>query len=200
MRLLLIGILTLLIALLLSITHCTNKMVSDELIVTTNCIEDFPLESEIELELAEATSKDIKWIVVHTTASQNGRCWTEEEFNALWEWRGFSRPGYHIIVQPKKSCGVLYQGPVNDCTIDFTERRWGAAGRDADGALWNSTSIHISWVGGIDGTDSRTKYQKETMKTIIEFLKQMCPNAKVIGHRDTGARKSCPNFDAASEY
>jgi hypothetical protein len=35
---------------------------------------------------------------------------------------------------------------------------------------------------------------------LITELKAQFPNAKILGHRDLGAKKACPSFDAIAEY
>jgi len=75
---------------------------------------------------------------------------------------------------------------------------------------YNSTSINVSYVGGIDNkgraVDNRTKEQKEALLTLLTDLKQRYPNAHIMGHRDIWGKdkskwkKMCPCFDAEAEY
>jgi len=51
----------------------------------------------------------------------------------------------------------------------------------------------------MDPKDTRTEGQKETLKCLLEDLKDRYPNAEIIGHRDVSS-KACPSFDAKSEY
>lgn len=75
---------------------------------------------------------------------------------------------------------------------------------------YNSTSINISYVGGIDGQgrarDNRTEAQKVALKELLTRLKTKYPNAHIMGHRDIWGKdsrkwkKMCPCFDAEKEY
>ena len=75
---------------------------------------------------------------------------------------------------------------------------------------YNSTSINISYVGGIDKqgrpVDNRTDAQKQSLCRILTELKRRYPNAHIMGHRDIWGKDSkkwkkwCPCFDAEAEY
>ena len=67
----------------------------------------------------------------------------------------------------------------------------------------NANSIHLSYIGGVDGAnkpvDNRTAAQKETMERLVKELKAVYPDAEVLGHRDfAGVKKACPSFDVKS--
>ena len=90
---------------------------------------------------------------------------------------------------------------------------------------YNSTSIHICYIGGVDkanlnkAKDSRTETQKEALICEIQnallYLKafQSIDNVQILGHRDISPDKNlngkvdswerikeCPSFDAIPEY
>ena len=75
---------------------------------------------------------------------------------------------------------------------------------------YNSTSINVAYVGGIDhkgrAVDNRTDLQKAALLGLLEGLKLRYPNAHIMGHRDIWGKdkskwkKQCPCFDAESEY
>ena len=75
---------------------------------------------------------------------------------------------------------------------------------------YNSTSINISYVGGIDrqgrAVDNRTEAQKMALTELLTRLKNKYPNAHIMGHRDIWGKdkskwkKMCPCFDAEAEY
>jgi hypothetical protein len=48
--------------------------------------------------------------------------------------------------------------------------------------------------------DHRTAAQKATMRDVLTEWKRLFPNAKILGHRDLGAKKACPCFNAIAEY
>ena len=81
----------------------------------------------------------------------------------------------------------------------------------------NQDSIGICYEGGLDSdgnpADTRTFQQKYAFRNLILFLQQKFPGCQVYGHRDLSPDlngdgivepdewvKSCPFFDAKSEY
>lgn len=67
----------------------------------------------------------------------------------------------------------------------------------------NATSIHISYIGGVDKNnkpvDNRTIGQRITMLQLLKVLKEDYPTAVICGHRDfAGVKKACPSFDVAT--
>lgn len=67
----------------------------------------------------------------------------------------------------------------------------------------NHDSVHISYIGGIDKAgkpkDTRTPEQIASMIALIKMLKEIYPDADVLGHRDfPGVKKACPSFDVKS--
>ena len=134
------------------------------------------------------STRTITEIIVHCTATPEGR---EVSVNEIRQWhkqRGFSDVGYHYIVH--------IHGEVEN-------------GRDVDiiGAHCsghNAHSIGVCYVGGMDKAnkkpkDTRTLAQKAALLKLLEELKQLYPNARIYGHRDFAA-KACPSFDATKEY
>ena len=104
----------------------------------------------------------------------------------------------------------LAQGWKNGCGYHYVIRRDGSIekGRPEEmiGAHClhhNKHSIGVCYEGGIDAngkhTDTRTKAQKESMRTLLVELTERYPNALIIGH-NTFSSKDCPCFDAAKEY
>lgn len=75
---------------------------------------------------------------------------------------------------------------------------------------YNSTSINVAYVGGVDSklkpVDNRTEAQKGALITLLSGLKKRYPNAHIMGHRDIWGKdpkkwqKWCPCFDAEEEY
>jgi N-acetylmuramoyl-L-alanine amidase len=132
--------------------------------------------------------RPIKYIVVHCTATQQNvtvaaieRYWKD---NLKWK-----SPGYHVIV---KADGIAVRLAPDETVCN------GVAG-------YNSISLHLSYIGGVDSKgspmDNRTAKQKETMLKIITDWKQKYPNAIIQGHRDfPKVSKACPSFFAKTEY
>lgn len=136
--------------------------------------------------------RDIKRIFVHCTAGSQKT--TLNQLINEFKLKGWTNPGYHYVVFPD---GKLEQ------LLPEAEVANGVQG-------YNSTSIHVAYIGGIDNKgnaiDNRTKEQKEALDHILYTLKIRYPNAHIIGHRDIWGKdpkkwmKMCPCFDAEAEY
>lgn len=128
-------------------------------------------------------SRTIKYIVVHCTAG-NPKA-TPKDVLAEFRNKGWKHPGYHYI--------VTQDGKIHNLTPDNDVAN-GVRG-------YNTCSLHVAWTGGMDGKDTRTEAQKAGLRTILHILRAKYPDAKIQGHRDfPGVRKTCPNFDAITEY
>lgn len=131
--------------------------------------------------------RDIKYIVVHCTATQ-----PETEKKAILDyWKnnlGWKNVGYHYLID---RFGVIHELARLDQITN------GVKG-------FNSQSVHVSYIGGIDRQgkpkDTRTPNQKYALEVILSDLKKKFPNAIIQGHRDFGVNKACPSFDAKNEY
>lgn len=136
--------------------------------------------------------RKIERIFVHCTAGSQKTTLKqlENEFKA----KGWKSPGYHYVVFPD---GKIEQ------ILDESKVSNGVRG-------FNSTSINVSYVGGVDSKlkpiDNRTEAQKASLIKILTELKSRYPEAKIMGHRDIWGKdpkkwqKWCPCFDAEAEY
>ena len=98
-------------------------------------------------------------------------------------------PGYHYII---KNNGAVVQLLPEHLISN------GVAG-------YNSNSIHICYIGGIDAAgkpkDTRTPYQKNALIVALKILRRRYPKAVIQGHHDfPNVAKACPSFDAKKEY
>ena len=129
----------------------------------------------------------IDWLVVHcsatpqtTTVASIQRYWREH-----LKWKS---PGYHFLIEANGTVHNLQ--PINLPSN-------GVAGH-------NANSIHISYIGGVNGqraVDNRTEAQKREILRLLTDLKKQFQNAKIQGHRDfPRVAKACPSFDAKTEY
>lgn len=134
------------------------------------------------------SKRSINEIIVHCTATPDGRPVTIREITQWHKQRGFSTIGYHYV--------VMLDGTVcNGRNVDIV---------GAHCTNHNSHSIGVCYVGGLDKVtkqpkDTRTPAQKYALVTLLKKLKALYPKAKIYGHRDFSA-KACPCFDAKSEY
>lgn len=130
----------------------------------------------------------INEIIVHCTATPEGRECSISEIRQWHKARGFSDIGYHYVIHLN---GIVDVG--RDVDI---------SGAHCTGH--NAHSIGVCYVGGVakDGTipkDTRTDEQKASLLALLADLKKLYPNASIRGHRDF-ANKACPSFDATKEY
>ena len=131
--------------------------------------------------------RTIEYIVIHCTATSPSakvsgilRYWKEE--------KGWKSPGYHRIINADGEVVKL---------SNFDNITNGVKG-------YNHNSIHISYIGGINGVDTRTEEQKASILDCIhEALAYEGTSKKVIikGHRNfPNVTKECPSFNALNEY
>lgn len=148
------------------------------------------------------SERKITEIIIHCSATPDGRDYTVDDIRRWHKQRGYSDVGYHYIVYRN---GILAQG--RDVNI---------IGAHASGH--NAHSIGICYIGGMsaDNTrpeDTRTLRQKGRLLSLLVDLRKLYPNARIIGHRDLSEdkngdgiiepsewMKACPSFDAKSEY
>ena len=132
--------------------------------------------------------RPINKIIVHCTATPEGRAHTVKDVDTWHRQRGFNGIGYHYLI------GI--NGEV------WTGRPIEKAGAHTEGH--NAASIGIAYVGGMDKEmenpkDTRTPAQKDSLAKLLKELVIKFPNAEIYGHRDF-AKKACPSFDARNEY
>ena len=146
----------------------------------------------------------INEIIVHCTATAEGKDYTVEDITRWHKARGFKTIGYHYVIYRD---GTVHAGrPENEI------------GAHCQGH--NANSIGVCYVGGLtaDGKaakDTRTAAQKEALRVLLKKLaaKYHLPKGSIKGHRDTSPDKNhngkvdkwewvkeCPSFDAKTEY
>jgi N-acetylmuramoyl-L-alanine amidase len=132
--------------------------------------------------------RTINEIIIHCTATPEGRECSVEEIRQWHKARGFADIGYHYVIHLD---GRVEPG-----------RNVDIAGAHCTGH--NANSIGVVYVGGCakDGKtpkDTRTEAQKSALANLLINLRKLYPRAKIHGHRDF-ANKACPSFDATKEY
>lgn len=127
--------------------------------------------------------RTISKIILHCTATPEGRDFSVEQIRQWHLARGFSDIGYHYVVGRD---GTVYAG-----------RPESVVGAHCTGQ--NPCSIGVCYVGGevADGShkpkDTRTPAQKKSLRELVESLKRKYPGATVHCHYEF-ANKACPSF------
>lgn len=134
------------------------------------------------------STRVINEIIVHCSATPEGKDYTLDTIRQWHRQRGFSDIGYHYVIHPD---GKVEEG--RDVNI---------AGAHCSGH--NSKSIGICYIGGMTADnkkakDTRTEEQRTNLKALLLAMRKLYPTAKIHGHRDFAA-KACPSFDATEEY
>ncbi len=137
----------------------------------------------------QMSKRTIDKIIVHCTATPEGRVETVDSIRRMHKANGWSDIGYHYL-------------------IGLNGERWDGRNVNLVGAHcegYNSHSIGVCYVGGVDKKlqpkDTRTPKQKDALVAILKDLRKLYPKAKILGHCDLDKKgKKCPSFDATKEY
>ena len=132
--------------------------------------------------------RTIKEIIIHCSATPEGKDFTVQDIKRWHLNRGFRDIGYHYVIYRD---GSVHEG-----------RPLGLPG--AHCLKHNAHSIGICYIGGLamngkTPKDTRTEAQKVAIVQLLKDLHNRYPKATVHGHRDFAA-KACPCFDAHTEY
>lgn len=127
--------------------------------------------------------RQIDEIIIHCTATPEGRKTTVADVDGWHRQRGFAKIGYHYLI-----------GLNGEIWIGRSEDEIGAHCLNH-----NAKSIGVCYVGGlsIEGKtpkDTRTQAQKEALKKLVKELKSKYTKATIHGHNEFAA-KACPSFD-----
>ena len=142
----------------------------------------------------------INLIVVHCSATKADRDFTEQDLEVCHRRRGMNGPGYHFYI--RKNGDIKTTRPIE---------KIGAHARGYD-----AQSIGICYEGGISErgrlADTRTVWQKHSLRVLVRTLLVDYPGCKVCGHRDLSPDlngngeiepeewvKQCPCFDVSKE-
>lgn len=131
--------------------------------------------------------RKIDQIIIHCTATPEGREVTVAEIDSWHRQRGFDGIGYHYVIHL-------------DGTVE-AGRQLNEVGAHCKGH--NSRSIGIAYVGGTDKDgnpkDTRTPEQRKSLRLVVSHFLDYFPEATVHGHREF-ANKACPCFDVQAEF
>lgn len=159
-----------------------NGLKQDGIVGEKTWLKLFPPTSDLK-----PSKRNIKMIIVHCTATPEGRTETVQTIRNMHLNNGWSDIGYHYL-------------------IGLNGERWTGRNVDLIGAHckgYNTNSIGVCYVGGVDKKmkpkDTRTDKQKDALLALLKDLRKLYPKAKIYGHRDF-EKKDCPSFDAKNEY
>lgn len=132
--------------------------------------------------------RNIKEIIVHCSATAEGKDFTVAQIRQWHLQRGFTDIGYHYVIYRDGSVHVGRSEEVS--------------GAHCTGH--NTISIGVCYIGGCasDGKtpkDTRTEAQKAALVKLLKELKVKYPNARIYPHYKF-ANKACPSFNAEKEY
>ena len=139
------------------------------------------------MQMKPLKAQDVKWLVVHCSASRCNRPFTVERLIETGRQR-FGQPSYHYYVRRNG-----YVVPILSESVQ---------GVHAVG--YNHCSIAVCYEGGLDengnAADTRTELQKASLYELLKQLRRDYPQARIIGHRELPhVAKDCPCF-STSEY
>lgn len=131
--------------------------------------------------------RKIDKIIIHCSATPEGRDFTVSHIDGWHRQRGFRCIGYHFVIYRD---GSVHPG-----------RPIAQTGAHTSGQ--NAGSIGICYIGGCaaDGKtpkDTRTPRQRHALVKLIGELKASYPSATIHGHNEF-ARKACPSFNVKTD-
>ena len=167
--------------------------------LTEEAVKDFQRSNGLEVDgivgantlsklNLSVNKRNIKELIVHCSATPEGKDYSVDTIRQWHLQRGFSDIGYHYVVYRD---GSIHIG-----------RDESIIGAHCTGH--NTNSIGVCYIGGCasDGKtpkDTRTAEQKQSLVKLLKELKTKYPQASIHGHRDFSS-KACPSFDATKEY
>lgn len=130
--------------------------------------------------------RSITQIIIHCSATPEGKDYTVADIDRWHKARGFKMIGYHYVIYRD---GCIHTG-----------RPLEMVGAHCKGH--NAHSIGICYIGGVDANnhpkDTRTLAQRKSLLSLVKSLQKEHPQATLHGHREF-APKSCPCFSVPSE-
>ena len=167
--------------------------------LTEEAVKDFQRSNGLEVDgiagdgtlsklNLSVNKRTIKELIVHCSATPEGKDYNVDTIRQWHLQRGFSDIGYHYVIYRD---GSIHTG-----------RDESIIGAHCTGH--NANSIGVCYIGGCasDGKtpkDTRTAQQKQSLVKLLKELKTKYPQASIHGHRDFSS-KACPSFDATKEY
>ena len=97
-------------------------------------------------------ARNIKYIAVHCTAGNPKQ--TVNDLRIEFKRKGWKNPGYHYVVTAD---GKIHQ------MLDDAKISNGVRG-------YNSVCINIAYTGGLNGQDTRTEEQKNSIRALLRIF------------------------------
>lgn len=146
-------------------------------------------------------TRKVDHLVVHCSATRPDQDIGSAEIDRWHRQKGWWGCGYHYVIRR--------DGRVESAEAGFRCRPLDKAGAHVGdcGPGWNGRSIGICLIGGVNAAGKAestfTLEQFDALFALLDDLRDMVPNATILGHRDlirqTGASpKDCPSFDVRS--
>lgn len=143
------------------------------------------------------SKRRIDEIIVHCSATPEGKNYTVEDIRDWHKRQGWSDIGYHYVIHLD---GTVMEGR----DVDLVGAHCMKGGH-------NQHSIGVCYIGGLENKegvplskqkskDTRTEKQKIALLSLLVDLKKHYPKAVIVGHHDYDRSKDCPCFDAKGQY
>ena len=149
------------------------------------------------------------YIIIHCSATREDKDFTEKQINDSHVARGFGKWGYHYYI--RKDGRVIPMRAENEIGAHDNFIVPG------EKTSYNRCSIGICYEGGLDSEghpkDTRTPWQKHSLRVLILTLLRDYPGCRVCGHRDLSPDlngngeiepeewiKACPCFEVKTFF
>lgn len=152
-----------------------------------------------------STARAINLIVIHCSATPNGRRTTAADIDVWHQSRGFQRARTWRNRQNYSLAAIGYHFVIYIAGTVATGRHLDEIGAHVAGNNRNSIGICMA------GTDRFSAAQWEALKGCVTALQKLYPRARICGHRDLSPDqnndglvepwewlKTCPGFDVAT--
>lgn len=139
-------------------------------------------KANLKFTKALAKRKKTTEIIIHCSATKEGRVFSVESIHNMHLKNGWAGIGYNYYIDLN---GDIWEGRPVDCVGSHTTNH-------------NSISVGICYCGGLDSKgrpkDTRTPKQLAAMIWLCRMVYTKYPNATFHGHKEF-ANKACPCFD-----
>ena len=142
------------------------------------------IKTDLKFKNKLITRKETKYIILHCTATKEGKNYTVEDIHKWHLNNGWSGIGYHYVIYLD---GTIHQG-----------RNFDSVG--AHCTARNNDSIGICLIGGLskDGKtakDTRNDLQKQSLYKLVEYLlDEYNLSINDVYCHNQFANKACPSF------